>query len=54
MIIKNIPLVVMLFILLSACDNEKQIVSEESETAISSERVQEITPRPIPDPIPTY
>ena len=54
MIIKNIPLVVILLILLSACDNEKQIVSEESETTIPSEGVQEVTPRPIPDPYPTY
>ena len=54
MIIKNIPLVVILLILLTGCDNEKQSVSEESETTIPSEGAQEITPRPIPDPYPTY
>ena len=54
MIIKNIPLVVTLLILLIGCDNEKQSVSEEIETTIPSEGAQEITPRPIPDPYPTY
>ena len=58
MISKTILPAVILLLILSGCDNDKKVVSDpagaENETTSLSEGTQKITPRPIPDPIPTY
>ena len=58
MISKTILPAVILLLLLPGCDNDKNVgrdpASAENETTSLSEGTQKITPRPIPDPIPTY
>ena len=58
MISKIIFPAVILLLLLSGCDSDKKVgrdpASAESETTILSEGIQKLTPRPTPDPYPTY
>ena len=58
MISKTILPAVILLLLLPGCDNDKKAdrdpASAESETTILSEGIQKLTPRPTPDPYPTY
>ena len=58
MISKTILPAVISLLLLSGCDNDKKVGSDpastESETTIPSEGTTKITPRPTPDPYPTY
>ena len=55
---KQIFSVIILLLLLSGCGNEKKVggdpSSAESKTTIPSGGTQKITPRPVPDPYPTY
>ena len=55
---KQIFSVIIVLLLSSGCGNEKKVggdsSSAEIETTISSGGIQKITPRPTPDPYPTY
>ena len=58
MIRKTIFTAVILLLLVSGCDNDKEVggdpASEESDQTIPSEKTQKVTPLPAPDPYPTY
>ena len=58
MINQQIFSVIIILLLLSGCDSETKVGSDPSgaeiETTIPSGGTQKITPRPTPDPYPTY
>jgi uncharacterized lipoprotein NlpE involved in copper resistance len=55
---KTIFTAVILLLLVSGCDNDKEVggdpASAESEQTIPSEGAQKVYPLPVPDPYPTY